>query len=241
MFWQSIWDLQFAKHRIKFSILSSLSQRNLIVSVVFLNFVFDVLSFSPFLPSVFDTSCITPHSAWLLLFPLPVSQRGRRILATQSGLGFHCDYMQNFSPFGRAENPSWGGADRAGNFSPGWNFLHVIESSFLLAIIKESGLKFQPSISARAEIFHVIEPLDVSFPIVYPRSKQSYTSHILESRDVWEEPEKSSIGQILYRPGTNLELIDNIGKCDICASSSNSQGKESLISHEIKLRQTFSH
>ena len=47
MFWQSIWDLQFAKHRIKFSILSSLSQRNLIVSVVFLNFVFDVLAFSP--------------------------------------------------------------------------------------------------------------------------------------------------------------------------------------------------
>lgn len=42
--------------------------------------------------------------------------------------------------------------------------------------------------------------------------------------------------ELVYWPGMNAELTDYMSKCDICLSSSNSQGKEPLISHEIPSR-----
>ena len=40
-------------------------------------------------------------------------------------------------------------------------------------------------------------------------------------------------GKILDSPDRNHELTDYVSKLDVCASSSNNQGKEPLISHEI--------
>ena len=42
--------------------------------------------------------------------------------------------------------------------------------------------------------------------------------------------------EVLYWPGMNSKLTDYISKCDVCASSSNNQGKEPLILHEIPSR-----
>ena len=151
--------LMFAKYRTKLSILSPLSQRNLIVSVVFLKVEFWciwILSV-PYVDHL--CLCIVQHCTAhnYCFFRCPFLQRGRRnfVITARAGISSRL-LAQNFSPFGRVKSLWPAGENRAG-IQPGLK-LSSNNRKFIFISICQRGLAEISTRLARAEFSHVIGP-----------------------------------------------------------------------------------
>ena len=101
---------------------------------------------------------------------------------------------------------------------------------------EETPTVIHPYVSIRDELSVVDGIVFKGLKCVIPQSLRPKIKSKLHESHIGIQGCLRRAREVLYWPGMNSELADYISKCDVCTSSSNNQGKEPLISHEIPSR-----